>query len=76
MTVADAVSQKRRLPVAWEGTVHVLWGFDRDAAKWAFFCGQHFEGDAYNDPISDEPITCMLCKGGSSRDNAKLVTPW
>ncbi len=76
MAVADAVTKKQRAPVAWEGTVHVLWGFDRAAAKWAFFCGQHYAGDAHNQLVSEEPITCLLCKGGSSRDTGKLETPW
>lgn len=76
MTVADAVAKKQRVPVEWDGTVHVLWGFDRSAAKWAFFCGQHYAGDAYNQPVSEDPITCLLCKGESSRDHGKLETPW
>lgn len=76
MTVADAVTKKQRVPVEWAGTVHVLWGFDRGGAKWAFFCGQHYEGDAYNQQVSEDPVTCLLCKGGSSRDTERLITPW
>jgi hypothetical protein len=75
-TVIDAVLSKQHAPVEKDGIVHLLWGYTHDRERWAFFCGITYEGDGHVDEVSKEPITCLLCKGLSTRNAEALKTPW
>jgi len=51
-------------------------GYERERERWTFFCRDAYEGDAHAQRISEDPITCILCKGLASKHDETLVTSW